>query len=243
MVRLDETIEREIRETLIRREAEETYQLFETPEYEQKLIKFLKTIVSTVQTRFNKEFDEGLDLADEFLSEVKEDLLKSESLRKHAYEGAKNSWQSKEEVEGIFNDMYRHFNKTGEFGQDALSELKKAWSPVLEFCGYRDKIVQNLVEIAKRDGVDKATTKEAQYEAIRMVFPTAEEYMKQFKKGEGVFEKVSSGTQKAFAMDGEAGKFYGVLYAGLFKGIEEISKEVKDDWMKNQIKEIYNVQL
>jgi hypothetical protein len=238
---MSKTIETEVREALIKRTAEETFQLFQTPEWKEKTNQFLKTMFSTVSTQLKEELDEDIDSVDDFLFEVKRDVLKPGHLRKNAFETAKRRWQTKEETEVMLINMYKVLKKTGEFGEDALSEFKKQLYPALEFYAQQDRVVNILTDIAKREGLDRATTKEAEYRAIRMIFPTVEKYLRFIKREEDAYKKISSGVQKAFAMDGEFGKYMGVIFAGVTQGIEQIAEEIKEEWTKKQIKEIYNV--
>lgn len=235
-------VETIIRQSLIRREAEGNYNLFQTQEYKEKLDRFVKTVAVTTLDELKKYSDKKISL-DELLSEVKRDLLNPEALMKFTYEGARNTWMSKEDAETYAKNLINTLKESGQFGGDAVSETEKAWFPVFEIFAYRDKIIQNLVDIAKREGLGKATTKEAQYEATRMVFPTAEEYMEFLKKKDETFKKLTSGTERALEMDGEVGKIYSALLAGVVKGIEGIAEEVMEEWDKKEIKEIYNVQL
>jgi len=240
---MSSTIEVAIRGALIKREAEETFQLIQSPEWKRRIDNFVRTVASTTFAQLKKDLDKDMGSVDEFLAEVKKDVLSPEALRKTALETAKVRWQSRDVAETTMDGMYRELENTGEFGINALSELKRAMSPVLKFYDHQDRVINILVNIAQREGLYKAVTKEAYYKAVRTVFPTAERYFIFRKRKEEAFKKVSSGVQKAFAMDGTMGKAYGAVFTGISKGLDEVMQEVKDDLLKREIKEIYNVQL
>lgn len=239
------TLEDQVRESLIQKKADESYELTQQPKYQAMIKDMIKTMYGPMLETLgdtDSEEDDSAEIMSGINNVVEQLISDPEQLRQQAYQQAKIQYMTKEEIESQFSKMYGNLNENGDFGDEALQEFRRANENLYMFFDYKDDIVAGLVEIAEREGVEKALTDEAEYEVIRSIFPTKEEYIAFCENGLRAVKDYFAQVQKAMAMDGEVGQVIGAMYEGIQKavyGMQEMREQAQKDSVLKKAQKIY----
>ncbi len=236
-----QTLEQRVRNSLIRKEADENYKLLSRPKYQGIIKDSMKIMINSIFEILMKDEElKGEDFSSEITPEIEKELDKMMSnpaqMKKVAYDAAENSYLKRKQLDAKFEGLYAMLNKTGDFGKEALQEFKKANETIYEAFEHQEKIVSELVKVAKKDGIRKALTNKAEYKVIKGIFPTADEYIAHSLNLMQLPKKYFPDFQKAMMMDGEVGKATGAVAAGLQEAIEKMPM-MKEEFLKERIQE------
>ena len=110
-----------------------------------------------------------------FLPQMKEQLLEPESLRQTAINAAEFCYITPDrlmmKLKPIIEDMKSYKIDEG------VSSLEETFAMSAECFIPNQLILNRLVEIARKDGLNKALKVETEYEVVRELFPTPEDYI------------------------------------------------------------------
>lgn len=247
-----EGLETKVREALIEQRAEELYKsTSENPEYKviatELMENFVNSLVSSLINSLGK-FDEKekqemmQEYKAEFLPQIKAQFENPKQFKEMIYEQVKNQLMSYRQLKAKLKSHFTDLRKDEEIGEDVAKEYEKTYEGLFKFAKTSDKIVKELIKIAEKEGLEKATRKETRYTVIRKLFPTAEEY-KQFSiKGLEEVRKFMHQAQNTLMADGETGK----LMAGMFGAMSDLlekavdtTEKVQGKYLEKTIQEIY----
>jgi hypothetical protein len=231
-------LEQTVREALIERTAKETQEMLEQPKYSAMLRALTTRIVDSVADSM-KEIDP--EAAEEISTQIKAQIQGSDFIKQSAYQSARGTYMSSGQFEELLNTTYEQMREM-DVEEKAIEEFREANNLLIKNQTKIDQIVENLVEVAERDGIEQATTKEARNAAIRSVFPTAEDYLSTQKEAMEMVSDYFNKVQSAMMQDGEIGQVMGAVFGGMQKAIKEsqgLIADARTETTYKQIKEIY----
>lgn len=236
-----QTLEERVRNGMIKKSTDENYKLLTKPKYQGIIKDSMKIMINSIFEMLMKDEElKGEDFSSEINPEIEEVLNKMMSnpaqMRKVALDTAENSYLTRKQLDAKLKGLYAKLSKSGDLGEEALQELKKVNETAYEAFEHQEKIVSELVKVAKKDGIRKALTNKAEYEVIRGMFPTADEYIAHALSLMQFPKKYFSGFKKAMMMDGEVGKAIGAIAGGLQEAIEEMPM-MREEFLKERIQE------
>jgi isoleucyl-tRNA synthetase len=266
-----ETLERQVRDALIEKAGRESYETMQKFEYKTLLKDLVKDMLYTaIGTFFAEEEKESKELrpsnmpahiveeldridaefdakmmqdfeeeADTFLEET---LNNPEAMRKMAYDGARNQYMTREELEETLQGWYKRLGEDADFCDKAMDEFKKANQRLYRFFEFTDSIVAEYVKIAEEEGIEKVTTKEAEQSVMRRLFPTAEQFIEHCLMGREAFKEYAAHVERAMMMDGPLGKTLGSVVGkipGMIDKIKDVSEKMQDEYVFKKAEEIY----
>jgi len=148
-------LEQEILDSLIERKGEEIYQNLQKPEYQrvvrEAMIGMAEFIAGDIIGKAMNH-EEREEFLYNFTKKIDHDFSDGRELRLISKENAKEYY--------------------------ALLQLEEEEDlSVKEFIGYHKLIIKGLAGIARLEGLEKALTEEAEYEIIRIIYPTMDEFL------------------------------------------------------------------
>ena len=259
-------LEMQVREALVEKGVEEAYELLQQPEYMTAMKEAISDLIlsqlyalcragaekeaeekgETLPEDWEMPEEDKADIHEEVLPELKamlgEFFDNDSQLREMLYTNMRNNYHSTAQKEEQLNQLYEQLKSDEDFGDEALEEFKRANQTLLRYAEHQDRIVAGLVEIAERDGVEKAATEEAVHEVTQSIFPTAKQYIDHALAAKATALEYSDHAHRAMMMDGPAGKMIGATLLELPKMIARLEKvvgNVMEDRIYKQAAEIY----
>ncbi len=223
-------LENQVREGLIQRKADELYKQTQEPKYKDMAKNILKTIFNSMSGVLGEEDSEDSEIE----GQIEILLSNTEQLKQQVYQDAQQEYMSREQWDVKFKELYIMLNEDSDFGDKAMSELKKANEGIYEFIELQDRVVKGLIEIAEREGIEKALTDKAQYEVTRLIFPNKEDYIAYQMNGMQAVKEYLTNIQNAMMMDGEKGQIIGAMFEGMQKAMEGM-QELREQTVKDKI--------
>lgn len=99
---------------------------------------------------------------------VAQQMQNPEFIKKHTYGLAQRQWKSVLELRSEFSQFYKDVEELEQY-KDCFKELFKCVS-------VRDRLVNRLVDIARKEGIEQAVKKETTYGVFRDFVSTPDEY-------------------------------------------------------------------
>ncbi|MDP3639779.1 MAG: hypothetical protein Q8R53_01075 [Nanoarchaeota archaeon] len=216
-----ESLETEVREGLIQKAAQATYEVMQDPEYQLLLRESVKAIDTFFVEPFGlKESDPELDaLLDESLETF---FSNPDQLRLHAYKAARNQYLTRKRISLELEALYGQL-KHEENYESLAAALTTAIEPLYPILDARENVVRELVALAEREGIEKALTDEAEYAAIQKVFPTKEAYMNNQFGGVRAFEDFAVSVQESLSKGEESDE--NPSLRGLIRVLETVTRK------------------
>ncbi|GEM_PF-3672675 len=230
-------LERDLRNALIDKSAKEIYTLLSDEQSRKDAVKLSIDIFAGV---LNDSSDDSSDINQrqetaeffEMIAPIVEKRMQDpEFLKQQAYVAAKKQWKSVLELRLEFAQLYAVDEDFKQYS-DCFNELFKCIST-------RDRLVNRLVGIAQKDGIEKAIQKETTNAVFRDFFSTPDEYRAFSKK---IIERTLDATklmqERAVIGAGDLGAAIGALSKISEKFVEKMNSQ-SDKYLETKIKEIY----
>ncbi len=245
------SLEAQVRAVLIEQKTDELIRFTsEYPQYKSIVTKFAGSIMDSIvdsATSFlgdaNKEEIEEIrqESRKEFLSQVQAKFDNPEQLRQMMYEQARNQYMSTEQVKSRLSYYLTNMKQTEKLSK-VINNLEKTCEGLFEFIKTNDSIVEKLVRIAEREGVDKATQKETRYAVVKKMFPTSKEYRAFLKKGEEIAMDLIQQSQNALMADAKAGQHLSGVVGTIGKEVRKLREsfhKVYGTYLDKTVQDIY----
>jgi len=216
-----ESLETQVREGLIQKAAQATYEAMQKPEYQALMKDQLRAMVISLPAETFKDEESAGKLCAIFETGLDTFLSNPEQLRLQAYTLGRNQYLTRERVAlllGLGDDQLEP-----EERREFLDAVTKEMEPLYPILDARENVVRELVALAKREGIEKALADEAEYAAIRKVFPMKDAYVTNQLSGIKVAEE-SFGYLQETLMGGEDNTF-GLLGRGLANTLEVVARK------------------
>ncbi len=184
------------------------------------------------------------DYREEVLPQIREQLDNPQQFRQMINDQAKKQYMTTEQLRAEIESHTAQLrgDEDVEIDEDALINFERAYEEVFEYTAENDRIVGRLVEIAERDGLEKAIQKETRHEVIRERFPTPESFREYSLKAQESIKSVFQGMSGALMADGEAGQIAGSMNGAMGGAIDKmlrINEKLQRDYVERTITEIY----
>lgn len=245
-------LERKVREALIEKTAQETYELYTNdPEYANMLaelaVSFGEDLIKSIK-KYTKDFDDGEmqellgECEDKLMSQLGDYLKDPEKLRGVVYEQAKNQYLTSNELRGMLREHFKALRQDEDMTKEIMDKYEQSFEKLLKYTDVNEEIIRKLAGIAEEQGLEKAVQKETRYEIIREMFPTPEDYHNYRIDSMKEIIQWTQEVQSLMLQDGEVG---GML-AGSFEAMGRFIQTSMDHVEKlyggivdKDIKEIY----
>ncbi len=246
-----QTLEEQVKEVLIQKAADENYKLMQEPKYTDMIKKFVGDMVVSVLTAMPADEKEGLsedeiaEMKEELDTEISATFASPDILKQAALSSARNQYITREELMAQLDQLYQTVvTGTGIISDAAFAQLKSKFNALLDKgLGNNDKVIAGYVNVAKRDGLEKVVTPEAEGEVTRKLYPTAEAYIAAGEEAYEAIKQVFTGFQEFTKSFGEGGVMFGSLFGALQQSIEsmdEMNRDVFAARIQQKAKEIYS---
>lgn len=182
MVEERPNLETQVRKALIEQETDELVKsasenLFRNT-FNHIVDELIEEITQIIRTRVQGA--EGEEMLSEYkqliLSEVKEPLEDPETLREIMNANVQNRYIPYRLAQYGFEQNARLLIEYEQASNEDVERFTRMYTSLLEIIRINDRLIRELTKIAKKEGVNKAVSKETQYAAIKKMFPTAESY-------------------------------------------------------------------
>lgn len=238
-----ESLERKIRKALIEQRTEQLVeQVSQNEEYKQKVQTIAEIMMNTmlgfIDSSKNEESAEYMQKYQQDLQEqIKEqtenprklkELLKQQAVIEH-YSYRQLKLNAKDYLSSVLTeDVNERFMKDSESKFQEIEQYTKK----------NDEIIQKLVEIAKTEGLQKATKIETKYEIIKQIFPNKEDYKEFLEKGTTFARNLLQQSQQSLKQYGVAEHFLNNAIDAAQR-IIELNKEIYDARIYSTLNNIY----
>lgn len=216
--------------------------------FKSSIIEGMRKLVDTIlelDFSINDEQREKIRLnhAEKFLSVLKSQYDNPVGFKKLLYSELKKQWMSYEELSGHMMEMSRDLRDKGGFGEEDIEKYKIAFDGILRYARMNDRIVERLVDISKKEGLEKAMEEEVRYEIIRDLFPTEDDYRTFYIQGAENLGKFFIELQEILAkadMDGGIESMTELSeFAEATKGFFKVTEDFQKVYLEKIVKEIY----
>lgn len=227
---------KDVLEALIVQRAEQDYQLLKDLKYKKLTNEFIEIVLDSINDEEDREKIKPK------LHELSVDFSDSKQLRKKAYESAKNYYRTKEDLDLEIEGLCKQLVDGCDIQEKELQEIRETCEGRYDFIKMQGKFIDELVKIAEKEGLETAVAKETEYEVLRRMFPTAEDYF-------DLHLKFYESTINHFAKMGEVIEehTYEKSVAETFIGLSKASKLMLEYLLEKivckEIKEIYNKEI
>jgi hypothetical protein len=242
-------LEQQIRNALIEERRDSLYEKFSTDDYKRKIGGAMYKVFDVIMGRFQELSGEDEPIGDmekgmmKVMMQVQlSQMLNDESLKQMAYDFAKTTYMTKDEVIQNIEFMYSKLESMPGTNLEALKKFKELNTQHLCSSDGNDYYVSKLVEIAEKKGVEHALRKETKYEIIRVKYPTAKEYIKSCLSNISRNMESLDDVVPVMQMDGEAGRLVAILVQSAKESALEmgiINREVQKEAIYNEAVKIY----
>jgi len=240
----------QVREALIEQSAEELYQLLSSGDEQKKMAEEVARemvdafvlsaadilyVDEDLEKEIRKEFEDGI-------REQVSRLYNPEQLREITRQQARSNYKTEEEYKAELGSHIAELKEDKDIEDDVITEYEKSYDIVIGFIRDRDRIIKRLVEIAEKEGVEKAAQKETRYAIIRELFPTREDYKTFQKRTVEELEGFYSQAGNALMQDGEFGQLAGRIMnsmARIIQKFKEKFKQVQAAYLEKELDAIY----
>jgi len=173
-------LEQTIRTTLTERWAEEFLTIYGNPEFIEQNNEWASDLAESVSTAIIAYFP-----LDDFIEEEVAPIL-ADGFRQRftitdsklkAYNLADQMLKSRGQHEEVLNELYGLAEEHSETGNIANAFLREAAEPILLLIDKLDLFVSYMVQVGFESSLASALAPELEYEAMRSVFPTKEDYL------------------------------------------------------------------
>lgn len=248
------SLEHRVREGLIQNQVEEAYKQTQEPEYQSRVNNFLRTMVDSISENlsnnetFKEEFpeEEITEKIAELRSAIEEQLTSlytnPEALKQQLYQQVQQGYMTKKQWKAKFKKLCRGSVLEAE----TVARIQEVNKKLYGFLDLQDTIVNELTEIAGKEGIEKVLTDETQNKVTRKFFPTKEEYVAHALGGIQYINEYIAQLQQALmkdeglGMEGQA--ILGAVLGGLQTAVEEfkkITEQANKDKILKKAQEIY----
>lgn len=239
-----ESLKNQVLEALIVRTSEEQYQKMLKPEYKSILKSSVKSFFDSLLEGLGEGLGEDIKPNKEEMSEIEtlmeEQFSNPAALRESAYKQARSHWGTREGLSAQLGQFYKELEKAS-VEPEVIQEFKKLNEGCYSFLDNQNKIVEALVKIAEKEGIEKAVTRESQYKVTREIFPTEDEYVDYKLKGLKSMKQYLKQAQNIMMKDGIAGKMLGKVFGGVEKAFEGMQEKLENDLIYEEAKKIYSL--
>lgn len=245
-----ETLEQQVRNALIQERRDTLYEKFSSDDYKIK-----------IQGAMHKVFDVVVNSLDEFTGDNNEpisdmekgmmqvmmqvqmsQMLNDESLKQMAYNFARTTYMTQEEVVQNMEHMYSKLSSMPGRNPEAIEKLREINDRFLQDSQGNHFYISRLVEIAEKEGLEHALNQETKYELIREKYPTAKEYINSCLSNITRNMEYIDDIVPAIGMDGEAGRLFALIFEASKEAAKEmgiINREVQKEAIYEEALKIY----
>ncbi|MEK6938237.1 MAG: hypothetical protein AABX04_04295 [Nanoarchaeota archaeon] len=246
------SLETQVREALISQNAEELVKCtVEFPEYKAMAVELAETVFDSMveqmaPTLRDADEEEKAEMRQEYRKEVLPQIQAQfdnpEKLRQTMYKHARNQYMSVRQLRAKLKPHFAEMREDEGIDEGVAANYERAYEGLFEFVKTNDEIIRRLTKVAKTEGIDKATQKEARYAVIKEMFPTPDEYRTFAQRGMEVVRNFYQQAQSALMADGELGQDMGMVFEAMGKAIEkaqESVQKIQGNYLEKTIQEIY----
>jgi hypothetical protein len=245
----------EIRRALEEFAAEDVLNILQDPDFRPKIVDTFKMSISPVAQMIEDRL-EPLEEGDEWKRgenteeaasermdcEIEEYFDNPENLERLAKTHASMRYLSSEEIDQMYQMMVVVLERNGA---DAalVSRVAEKHAAVMQHTSVQAGIFEKLVDRALREGIDNASTREAEMDATREVFPTADDYRRHVETATSLSEDYNQAIVRALSSaDTQNASFIRNLLGSLARGkgiMEMMGCELQKDLMERTIARLY----
>jgi C-terminal processing protease CtpA/Prc len=243
-----ESLEDQVRESLINKKANEYYKLNTALEYKNFMINWANIKVPIIINAFNpgiiKKFGKDKKIGEktilEYTSKILEVLDKEfsdvDEIKKTTRTEAETDYLKKDEVDGIFSVIYKELGGDNTFKGKIITMLRASYDEFNTFIDNQNKIVFAITNIAKTKGIETALIKKYKNEVTKMILPTKEEYV-EHSLGRIILKESITDIQTSIYENG--GTIKDVIISRIEQSMNEASKTKIGEKAKEKANEIY----
>jgi len=248
------TLETQVRNALVEEQAQELLQQFQSPESIERIKNLTQRAINELVNSIISAAESSEPLEEEEKEEMRKELTESiapkayesccspKELRKLAYLSARSCYRSTKQIRRLLKKHFASLKADGEIEQGILEDVEEGYEDLFKYGKIKDKMVKELAEIAREEGIEVATQKQTRYAIIRKMFPKPEQYREVLQGAMRGIQDCFKNGQERMMCDGAAGRIIAGMYGEgerLIREATETTGTSEENYLEKTIREIY----